>query len=202
MLTEKTLLKKTLPELWALFEQATGETSRAPNKKFLVRHIIASADHGKEAGKQARSTLPGRAGNEAKGPKRPRSKSNAANAESTQPKSRKASRLKGMTTEQLRAAYVRVVGRPTGSKDDAYLRWKINQAEKGKVPVGPRKSAAEGEPTELMTIAIRIQRGAVRGLDRIVESKGHGSREALMKKTIKKMLTSHKDTTAAAYMEG
>jgi hypothetical protein len=47
-----------------------------------------------------------------------------------------------MTIEELRAKYLDVVGRATGSDDKRYLIWKIREAEKGRIPVGPRKTRA------------------------------------------------------------
>jgi hypothetical protein len=40
MHTETTLKTLSLPELWALYTEATGKTTKAPNKKFLVRSIL------------------------------------------------------------------------------------------------------------------------------------------------------------------
>ena len=51
-----------------------------------------------------------------------------------------------MTIEELQAKYLEVVGRSTGSDDRRYLIWKIREAEKGRINVGPRKTRArDGE---------------------------------------------------------
>ena len=40
-----------LPELWARFKEATGESTKSPNKKFLVKRITEAL--------AARATTPG-----------------------------------------------------------------------------------------------------------------------------------------------
>ncbi len=164
-----------LPALQALFKEATGKPTRAPNKKYLIKTIQA-AHAAKVAATAQEPTAAPRAAR------------------------RTASPLKGMTVAQLQAEYQRVVGRTTGSNNAAYLRWKINQAANGKVPVGPRKRAGEGEPGETMTVAIRLPRGAVWGLDRVAKKNEHRSREALLKATLSALLTKHGEVAAADHL--
>jgi hypothetical protein len=46
----------------------------------------------------------------------------------------------------LQAKYLEVIGRSTGSDDRGYLIWKIREAEKGRINLGPRKTRArDGE---------------------------------------------------------
>ena len=54
--------------------------------------------------------------------------------------------MASMTVEELQTKYLEVVGRSTGSDDRRYLIWKIREAEKGRINVGPRKTRApDGE---------------------------------------------------------
>ncbi|MFW5740467.1 MAG: hypothetical protein ACOC1F_08880, partial [Myxococcota bacterium] len=67
-----------------------------------------------------------------------RARNNTASAAST-PRAERG-RFKGMTVEELQSMYLQKVGRPTGSTDKAYLVWKIREAEKGRIPIGPRET--------------------------------------------------------------
>ena len=54
----------------------------------------------------------------------------------------KRGRFAGMTIEQLQALYLDKVGRPTDSVHRNYLTWKIREAEKGRITVGPARAKA------------------------------------------------------------
>jgi hypothetical protein len=120
--TTKTKAKKEnlaalgLPALWERFKEATGETTKSPNKKFLVRRI--------EEALAARAVEPA----PAEEPQRPtRTSAHATSApepettlaESTPPKPR--GRFASMTVEELQTKYLEVVGRSTGSDDRRYV---------------------------------------------------------------------------------
>ncbi len=105
-----------LPALWERFKEATGETTKSPNKKFLVRRI--------EEALAARAVEPA----PAEEPQRPTRTSPHATpvpepettlAESTLPKPR--GRFASMTVEELQTKYLEVVGRSTGSDDRRYV---------------------------------------------------------------------------------
>ena len=96
-----------LPALRERFKDATGETTKSPNKKFLVRRI--------EEASTARAAAP------AEEPQRPTAAPEPGTtlAESTPPKPR--GRFASMTIEELQRKYLEVVGRSTGSDDRRYL---------------------------------------------------------------------------------
>ena len=55
-------------------------------------------------------------------------------------------KLNKLSIEELQALYTGVVGRDTGSSDRRYLTWKIREAKKGRITVGPvRRRCADGE---------------------------------------------------------
>ena len=59
-----------------------------------------------------------------------------------------------------------VVGRPSGSSSKPYLVWKIREAEKGHVPVGPRATRRrESEPTDMRILPLRLEAGVVDKMD-------------------------------------
>jgi hypothetical protein len=68
-----------------------------------------------------------------------------------------------MTIDELQTAYLSVVGRPTGSTDRRYLIWKIREAEKGRVPVGPRETRTPDQEaaTETRILPLRLDAPSV-----------------------------------------
>ena len=156
-----------LPALWERFKEATGETTKSPNKKFLVRRI--------EEALAARAVEPAPAE-----PQRPTRTSTGATlvpelettvAESTPPKAR--GRFASMTIEELQTKYLEVVGRSTGSDDRRYLIWKIREAEKGRINVGPRKTRArEGEPLDVKILPLRLEADVADKMDEAWRAKG------------------------------
>jgi len=156
-----------LPALWERFKQATGETTKSPNKKFLVRRI--------EEALAARAVEPAPAE-----PQRPTRTSTGATlvpelettvAESTPPKAR--GRFASMTIDELQTKYLEVVGRSTGSDDRRYLIWKIREAEKGRINVGPRKTRArDGEPLDVKILPLRLEANVADKMDEAWRAKG------------------------------
>ena len=87
------------------------------------------------------------------------------------------------------ARYLEVVGRPTGSSNIRYLRWKIRQAERGLVPVGPTGHNRTGEPVEHKVLPLRLAADAVAGLDEARERQGLKSRMELFRRALHLYLT-------------
>ena len=87
------------------------------------------------------------------------------------------------------ARYLEVVGRPTGSSNVRYLRWKIRQAERGLVPVGPTGHNRTGEPVEHKVLPLRLAADAVAGLDEARERQGLKSRMELFRRALHLYLT-------------
>jgi hypothetical protein len=157
-----------LPALWERFKQATGETTKSPNKKFLVRRIeealAARAAAPAPAEEASRSTH-----TSARATPMPEPETTVA--ESTPPKPR--GRFASMTIEELQAKYLEVVGRSTGSDDRRYLIWKISEAEKGRINVGPRKTRArDGEPLDVKILPLRLEANVADRMDEAWRAKG------------------------------
>ena len=157
-----------LPALWERFKEATGETTKSPNKKFLVRRI--------EEALAVRAVEPAPADE----PQRPTRTSARATpvpepettlTESTPPKPR--GRFASMTLEELQAKYLEAVGRATGSDDRRYLIWKIRAAAKGRIPVGPRKTRERnGEPVDMKILPLRLEVDVADKMDEAWRAKG------------------------------
>jgi hypothetical protein len=152
------LNKMKLNELQAKFAEVTGETTRSPNKVFLIRRIseaLQSADAGEQVAKEPEAAAPD------------------AEAEATaQPEPASTDgKLTRLEVPELQARYLEVVGRPTGSTNKAYLIWKIREAQKGRIPLGPRKSAHR-EGVTFKVLPLRMEAAVVDKLDEAWRSRG------------------------------
>ena len=150
--------KMKLNELQAKFAEVTGETSRSPNKTFLIRRI-SEALRASDAS--------------AKGAKAP--DATVADAESDSSTQTEPAAVDGKLTRldvpELQARYLEVVGRPTGSTNKAYMVWKIREAQKGRISVGPRKNAHRAGVT-FKVLPLRMEAAVVDKLDEAWRSRG------------------------------
>jgi hypothetical protein len=150
--------KMKLNELQAKFAEVTGEISRSPNKAFLIRRIseeLQAADAGAKVTKAPEAAAPG------------------AEAEPTaQPEPAAAGgKLTRLDVPELQARYLEVVGRPTGSTNKPYMIWKIREAQKGRIPLGPRKSAHR-EGVTFKVLPLRVESAVVDKLDEAWRTRG------------------------------
>lgn len=75
-------------------------------------------------------------------------------------------KLSKMTVAELQIRYREVIGRDTGSTNKAYLVWKLREAAKGRIPVGPRTAAhREGPAPDMMVLPLRMEREVVEAMD-------------------------------------
>ncbi len=160
------LERMRLPELQARFREVTGETSRSPNRTFLIRRIEEAV---------------------------------AANTPHAAASPRARGRYTSMTVAELQAKYLEVVGRVTGSDDRRYLLWKIREAEKGRVPVGPRRTRGRGgEPLEMKILPLRLDAEAIELMDDAWRSRGIKSRMEFFRRALGHYLAHLGATDAAA----
>ena len=152
--------KMKLNELQAKFAEVTGETTRSPNKTFLARRIseaVQAADVGAKA-----EQAPAGAAPDAKGSTR------------TEPAAVDG-KLTRLEVPELQARYLEIVGRPTGSTNKAYMIWKIREAQKGRIAVGPRKNAHR-EGVTFKVLPLRLEDAVVDKLDEAWRSHGMKNR--------------------------
>ena len=76
-----------------------------------------------------------------------------------------------MSVEELQAKYLEVAGRATGSDDRAYIVWKIREAGKGRIPVGPR-AARTGERADVKILPLRLESTVVEHTDDAGRTRG------------------------------
>ena len=139
---KENLAALALPALWERFKEATGESSKSPNKKFLVRRI--------EAALAARASEP-EPEQATPSPAKRNARASEPTAETMEPvtitdsaPSKQRGRFAAMTIEELQTKYLDVVGRSTGSDDRRYLIWKIREAEKaGRFANNPRANVRD-----------------------------------------------------------
>ena len=80
-------------------------------------------------------------------------------------------KLTRLDVPELQARYLEVVGRPTGSTNKAYMIWKIREAQKGRIPLGPRKNAHR-EGVTFKVLPLRLESDVVDKLDEAWQSRG------------------------------
>ena len=154
-----------LNELQAKFAEVTGETSRSPNKAFLIRRISEALQAASAKAEKVPEAAPETEVNAQTEP--------AASAEVTaqvEPASTDG-KLTRLEVPELQARYLEVVGRPTGSTNKAYMVWKIREAQKGHIPVGPRKNAHR-EGVTFKVLPLRMEAAVVDKLDEAWRSRG------------------------------
>ncbi len=164
-----------LPDLQARFAEFVGEETRCPNKTYLLRRIREALE--------ARATV-------TPAPEEPVTPEDDV-------------RLRDLDAEQLRARYVEVVGRATGSHDRRYLIWKIRQAQQGKVPVGPVGRRQPGDPpVEQKVLPLRMPAETVEALDDVWRRHGLKSRMDLFRQALHQYLTGIGEGDAADRVQG
>jgi hypothetical protein len=166
-------------ELQAKFAEVTGETTRSPNKTFLIRRITEALQAAESEAKAAKAKEP--ATDAAVEPAPAREK------------------LTKLDVPTLQARYLEVVGRSTGSDNKAYLIWKIREAQKGRIPVGPRKSAHR-EGVTFKVLPLRMESDLVDKLDEAWRRQGLHSRMDLFRKSLQAFLQNAGEADVAAIL--
>lgn len=92
--------------------------------------------------------------------------------------------LADMDAAALQALYLKEIGRPTGSDNLGYLVWKIREARKGKIKVGPAAPRAPKSDKPVKVIPIRIEEDALAEMDALVAAGTYSSRMDIFRKAI------------------
>lgn len=198
-----------LPDLQARFAELVGEETRCPNKAFLLRRIgealearAAQATPAEDETVEATTPTDDAPAPEELADEAPPTDAPAPDVagadddgEGTEPNG---ARLQDLDVEQLRARYLDVVGRGTGSHDKRYLIWKIRQAQQGKVSVGPVGRRQPGEPpVEHKVLPLRMPAETVEALDDVWRRRGLKSRMDLFRHALDQYLTGLGEEAAA-----
>ena len=211
-----------LPELQARYAELLGEATRCPNKAFLIRRITealtaransavpeeTTSEDAAQIETSPAEPAPAETGNEDAAPEE--SAGAAPNtaagedgpaAETTDGahSSAEETRLSKLSVPELQALYLEVVGRPTGSSHKRYLAWKVTQARKGRIPVGPRGGhRADGEAADFKVLPLRMEADLVNRLDEARERLGLKSRMELFRRALHAFLGGQGEAEVAA----
>lgn len=99
-------------------------------------------------------------------------------------------KLTEFPVQELRTRYVEIVGRNTNSQHRGYLIWKIRQAEKGRIPVGPiQRKSSDSDPQDFKVLPLRMPTHIVVQLDEARVRLGLGSRMALFRQSLQNFLS-------------
>lgn len=158
----ETLQQMRLPELQARYAEVVGETTRCPNKQWLVRRISEAMARAEEATQPA-----------------PTSTDRAEEPDDD------ARPLRQLSVAELQARHLDVIGRPTGSSHVGYLRWRLRQAECGRIRIGAEpRPRREGSASDFKVLPFRMESAAVARLDEARERLGLDSRTELLRRAL------------------
>lgn len=152
-INEQFLKALRLPELQAKYAEIVGEPTRTPNKAWLIRKILEAA------------------------------KARAATATKKPASSKTSTSTKGMSIAELQARHQALIGRPTGSTDVAYLRWRLRQAERGLIRVGSEARAAH-DADDILVLPLRMPAPVVEQMDEARRRLGLASRAELFRRAL------------------
>jgi hypothetical protein len=108
-------------------------------------------------------------------------------------------RLSKLSIPELQALYLDVVGRPTSSIHRRYLQWKVTQARKGRIPVGPRGNRrTDGDAVDFKVLPLRMEAELVNRLDEARERLGLKSRMDLFRRALHAFLGGQGEAEVAA----
>ncbi|ACY13303.1 hypothetical protein [Haliangium ochraceum] len=177
-----------LPEIWEQFEEIVGESTRCPNKKYLLRRITESLEAQEQAAADAAEAEP--ATDTAPGAE-PEETEESADAEEGEDAAAPR-KLTKLSVAELQQVYAETLGRPTGSSHKRYLVWKIREAQKGRVRVGPvTRGRPAGEPgAEHKILPLRMEAETVEALDDAWRRHGLRSRMDFFRHALGSYLTS------------
>jgi hypothetical protein len=191
--TRNELERLRLPDLQARFREVVGETSRSPNRKFLMRRIeeaLAARAEQEQASASSEYVIEERTAEPASLQADAVETPSEATTEVVPSVSRQRGRFVSMSVEELQTKYLEVVGRATGSDDKRYLIWKIREAEKGRIPVGPRKTTERsGEPLDVKILPLRLEAAIVERMDEAWRSRGIKNRMEFFRRALGHYLT-------------
>ena len=176
-----------LPELQAKYAEIVGEPTRCPNKTFLLRRIREALEARASVAEDVQGTVDVTATPPIPAP--------LPLPEGT--------KLTELSVDELQACYVATLLRPTRSRNARYLVWKIRQAQKGRVPVGPTSRRSSGEPpVEHKVLPLRMSAETVEALDDVWRRQGLKSRMDLFRHALDQYLTGVGEDAAAARVRG
>ena len=108
--------------------------------------------------------------------------------------------LKDLGVDQLRALYERTLQRTTGSVDRRYLVWKVREARKGNIKVGPAERRTSPD-AEMKVVPLRMEETVVEALDEAWGRHGYKNRVAFIRAALARLLREYGEEEAASQVE-
>lgn len=167
--------KLKLNELQAKFAEMVGETTRSPNRTYLIRRITEAIVAAQTTGTEVTSDIE----------VEPVSIGHGPDDGAAVP----APRLSRLDIPALQACYLEIIGRTTGSTNRDYLLWKIRQAQKGRIPIGPHQGHRNDQGV-VQVLPLRMESALVRQLDDAWRRLGLRSRMDLFRASLRTYLGS------------
>lgn len=110
-------------------------------------------------------------------------------------------KLSKLTVPELQTRLFELTQRRSQSSDISYLRWKVGQAQKGRIPVGPRRERRQAtEPQDHRVLPLRMPASLVDQLDAARTRLGLTSRMDLIRRALGAYLASAGEQEVAALL--
>lgn len=188
-----------LPELQARYAEVLGEETRAPNRTFLIRRISEALEAVGEAAPADEQPTDIDAGETATEASTEGGETTAEAGYTAASDAEGDTPLTKMSVPDLQARYCEVVGRDTSSSSKRYLVWKIREAQRGRVPVGPRRGRrTDGEAADFKVLPLRMEAEQVERLDEARERLRLKSRMDLFRRAMHAYLETAGEADVAA----
>lgn len=184
----KKLTDMSVAELRARLKQATGRSTKDSNKKKLIEAIeqhsryeqrvkdAAKAPKARARGRRASAVVAGQQADSVQ-------TADGTGSDAAPAPAKVRGKWALMSNEELRRMYEEKIGRPTGSDDRGYLIWKLREAEKGRIAIGPvKRRAMTEEPT--IPITLRLPTSLAEQADAAWRRRNYRSRVHLIELSI------------------
>jgi len=126
----------------------------------------------------------------------------STNVPNAVPRRGRRGRFTDLTLDELKGLFVEKIGRSSGSDDRRYLEWKIREADKGRVRVGPLDRTRALPPAEMMTLPWRLPRSTVARIDEARTRMNVSTRSALLTEALAELLARRGEHEVAALVRG
>ena len=108
-----------------------------------------------------------------------------------------------LTVEELQSLYKEVIGRETRSAHRGYILWKLREARKGRIPIGPvRRRYAPGEGPPIKVLPLRLEARIVSRLDQARERLGFRNRMEFFRTALADYLAGSGEQDVAQLLRG
>lgn len=123
----------------------------------------------------------------------------AARTRSASTPSQPTASLKAASVDELQARHLELIGRPTSSRHVGYLRWRLRQAERGRIRIGAEPRATHAAD-DVLVLPLRMPAPVVECLDEARRRLGLRSRAELFRRALHRYLVDFDERETAALL--